>query len=139
MGIIVNPIMKLGIGGVDSLVHAELVQVRPIRGLEPSAAVVLGIAAVIRDSFAVKIETRAFYSPGNFLRSASRAAVPIRSSLVAILVICSLGEDCCRSEESNSSRQPQTRSQHSTFHSIWLRHSDGGDCYDSTPFPDHRY
>ncbi len=75
IGIIVSLIMKLGIGGVDSLVHAELVQVRPIRGLEPSAAVVLGIAVVIRDSFAVKIETRAFYSSGNFLRAASRAAV----------------------------------------------------------------
>jgi len=48
-------VVKLGVGDVDTLVHTELIQVRSVRGIEGSAAVVFGIDVVVSDPFSSAI------------------------------------------------------------------------------------
>src|SRR6202011_1325957 len=83
-GVVVNRIwlaVQLRVGSILSLVDTKFVEVGPISRVQLSAAVVLWIGVVIRDSFAAQVVVSAQYLSGYFLRTALIAAVVIRQSL----------------------------------------------------------
>jgi hypothetical protein len=84
----VNLVVKLGVGNVDALVHSELVQVRSVRWIENSAAVVPGIEIMVRDAFPAEIVVSTFHPARNLLRPALIATVLIGFSLV---MFCEIG------------------------------------------------
>jgi hypothetical protein len=81
---VIDLFVKLGIGNVDALIHAELIQIGSIRGIESTTAVVFGSGIVIRHSFSAAIVIGALHPPGNLLRSEMVAAVLKGNSLVAV-------------------------------------------------------
>jgi hypothetical protein len=101
IGTVVDLVVKLGIGDVDAFVHAELIQVRSVRGIEAAAAVVLGVDVVIRDAFSTAILVGAFHPSGNLLRAALIAAVLIGSALVIFHVLRLLSPDGSRCEDAD--------------------------------------
>ena len=61
---------KFGEGGIDALVHAELVKVGSVGRIQRAAAVVFGVRVVIGDAFAAKVVIGAEDLAGNLLRAA---------------------------------------------------------------------
>jgi hypothetical protein len=82
IGTVVDLVMELGVGDVDAIVHSELIQVRSVRGIEGSAAVVRGVGIVIGDALSPAIVVGAFHASRNFLSTAAVAAVLIGSAFV---------------------------------------------------------
>src|SRR5215469_4262720 len=79
---VVDLVVKLGVRSVDALVHAELIEVGAVRGIQGSAAVVLGIGIVVGDAFSAAIVVGALDAAGDLLRTAVIASVGVGSSLV---------------------------------------------------------
>jgi hypothetical protein len=82
IGTTINLVVKLGVGNVDALFHSELIQVRSIRRIENSAAVVPGVKIMVRDAFPAEIVVGAFHPARNFLCPAVIVTVLIGFSLV---------------------------------------------------------
>ena len=80
----VGGVMKLGIGGIDTLVHAELIQVGSVGWIEAAASQVFRICVVVCDAFAAAVIVGALDPPRNALGPFLIVAVLIRSSLVAL-------------------------------------------------------
>src|ERR1700736_211331 len=84
-GVVVHRIwlaVKLCVGSIHSLADTKFVEVGPTGRVQLSAAVVLWIGVVIRDSFAAQVVVSAQYPSGYFLRTALIAAVVIRPAFI---------------------------------------------------------
>ena len=83
--VVVNGIrlpVKLRGGGIHSLMNAKLIEVGSISRIQLSAAVILWIGVVIRDSLAALVVVGAQHSPGYVLWTTIVAAVAIRQAFV---------------------------------------------------------
>ena len=92
-------VVKFGVRGVYPFVHAELVEVGAVGGIERAAAVVFRVGIVIGDAFAAEVVVGALDAAGNFLRAGMVAAVVVGSAFVGVLVIrcgryCAERGDC---------------------------------------------
>ncbi len=102
---VVDLVVKFCIGDVDTLVHAELVQIGPVRGIESATAIVFRIRIVISDTFAAEVIESALHLAGNYLRSRVVAAVVVRLAFVSVEKIYSCRtnhrarEEDCQCEE----------------------------------------
>src|ERR1700683_183831 len=84
-GVVVNRIrlpVKLRVGSIDSLMDTKFIQVGPISRVQLSAAVILWIGVVIRDSFAAQVIVSAQDLSRYFLWSALIAAVVIGQTFI---------------------------------------------------------
>src|ERR1700761_5218448 len=76
--------MKLGIGRIDSFVHAELIQISAIRRVQSTAAEILCLGVVIGNAFTTEIVVSALNATRNDLCAAVVAGVMVRSTFVDI-------------------------------------------------------
>jgi hypothetical protein len=83
---VVDLIMKFGVGDIDALVHAELIEIASIGGVECSTAVVLAVGVMIGDSFSAKIVEGALDPSRNLLRFAWMASIYVGPALVLVRI-----------------------------------------------------
>src|ERR1700693_5274096 len=74
--------LRLRVGSIHCLMDTKFIQVGPIGRVQLSAAVILWIGVVIRDSFAAQVVVSTQYSSRYFLWAALIAAVVIRQAFV---------------------------------------------------------
>jgi len=65
---VIDLVVKFRIRSVHTLIHAELVQISPVRRIKRAAAVVLRIGVMIRDAFAARIVIGAHHASRHVLR-----------------------------------------------------------------------
>ena len=76
--------MEFRVGRANALFHPKLVEIRPVRGIQLPAAVVLGVIVVIGDAFPAEIIVGALHASGNFLRTSIIHAVLERLALISL-------------------------------------------------------
>ena len=90
--------MELGVGGVDALVDAELVEVGAVGRVELAGAMVDGVSIVIGDAFAAAVVEGAFDFTGDHLGCVLVAVVVVGRALVVAGQIVLKGEGACGEE-----------------------------------------
>ena len=81
---VVDFVVEFGIGGVDTFMHAELIQLGSVRGVKGAAAIIFRVRIVIGDAFAAKVIESALHLAGNWLRSGVVAAVVVRLAFISV-------------------------------------------------------
>lgn len=85
--------VELGVGGVDALVDAELVEVGAVGGIELAGAVIDGVGVVVGDAFAAAVVEGALYFAGDGLGCVFVVVVAVGGALVVAGQIVLNGED----------------------------------------------
>jgi hypothetical protein len=74
--------VKLGVRDIDPFMHAKLIQVSSVRGIQSAAAIVFGVGVVVSDAFAAQVEIGTLDAPRNDLRTAGIDLILKRGSAV---------------------------------------------------------
>src|SRR5579885_2843430 len=84
VGTVVDLVVKLCVGNVDTLIHAELIEVGAVGRIQSSAAIIFGVGIVVGNAFAASIVVGALDAAGDFLRTTTVAAVVVGSAVVVL-------------------------------------------------------
>ena len=74
--------MEFGVGSVDAFVHAELVEVGAVGGVELAGAVVDGVGVVVGDAFSAGVVVGALDDAGDGLRAGGVVGVGVGRAFV---------------------------------------------------------
>lgn len=80
--IIVDLVMELGVGRIDTFVHSKLIQMRSIRRIQTDTAIVFGVSIAVCDSSSAAVIVCEFY------RSWNRSCPPVCSGYLDKESLC---------------------------------------------------